>query len=339
MRWWGIDVGGANLKWVDPAGRAATRPFPLWQRPGDLAAELTTIFAEIAPGEGVAATMTGELCDCFETKAEGVSSIVAALRAACGEARLAIYGTDGRLHAADQITRTPLLAAASNWHALATFSARWLPGGTGMLIDIGSTTSDLIPLRSGKVATSSVSDTERLSRGELVYSGVARTPLMALVSTLPYRGGECPVAAELFASTADVYYLLSDSTDEEEGGWTADGRPMTRQFAIDRLARSICADRTTFDEQDALVAAQWVKEKQLFQLRRALEKVLEQYPDCGGDVVIAGSGERLAREVATGCPGVRNVISLGERLGPTGSGGAAAVAVATLARELLEEPR
>src|SRR5690606_11729622 len=92
--WWGIDVGGANIKWVDSHGQAGSRYFPLWQRPADLAEELADILGGL-PGEcGLAATMTGELCDCFETKAEGVLHIVAALWQASGETPLALYGVD-----------------------------------------------------------------------------------------------------------------------------------------------------------------------------------------------------------------------------------------------------
>jgi (4-(4-[2-(gamma-L-glutamylamino)ethyl]phenoxymethyl)furan-2-yl)methanamine synthase len=339
MEWWGIDVGGANLKCVDPSGRACSRPFPLWQRSGELAAELADVLSGIDSSCGLAATMTGELCDCFKTKAEGVRFIVSALREACRGARLAIYGVDGRFHPVESVNKIPALAAASNWHALATFAARWLPGGTGTVVDIGSTTSDIVPVRDLRVETPSTTDTERLVAGELVYSGVTRTPVMALVSSLPYRGEHCPVAAEFFASTADVYFLL----DCIRGGvgdaasTTADGRPMTRLFAIDRLARSICADRTTFDEQDALVAASWVQQQQMARLTEALAQVLAGYPAGGGDFIVAGSGEFLARQLVSTSPRLHCVASLSERLGPNGSQGATAIAVATLAREQIEQ--
>src|SRR5438445_198069 len=80
--------------------------------------------------------------------------------------------------------------------------------GPALLIDIGSTTTDLIPMDRGTVAARGRSDTERLQAGELVYAGIRRTPLCALATELPFRGIPTGLAAELFASTLDVYLTL-----------------------------------------------------------------------------------------------------------------------------------
>jgi uncharacterized hydantoinase/oxoprolinase family protein len=108
---------------------------------------------------------------------------------------------------------------------------------------------------------------------------------------------------------------------------------MTRQFAIDRLARSVCADRTTFDERDAQSAAQWVENAQLDKLGEALARVRTNYPASGSSIVVAGSGEFLARRLVESLSGVGQVVSLGKRLGAEGSQAATALAVATLAKE------
>ena len=55
---------------------------------------------------------------------------------------------------------SPLLAAASNWHALARFAGRYVPRGTGLLVDIGSTTCDIIPLVDGEPASGGRTDPE-----------------------------------------------------------------------------------------------------------------------------------------------------------------------------------
>ena len=44
----------------------------------------------------------------------------------------------------------PQECVAVNWLALATFAGRFLPTGPGLLLDIGSTTSDLVPLQDGR---------------------------------------------------------------------------------------------------------------------------------------------------------------------------------------------
>ena len=88
-------------------------------------------------------------------------------------------------HDVSAIQRDPALAAAANWLALATLVARLVPDDVGLLIDVGTTTTDLIPLDHGRAAARGRTDTERLQNGELVYAGVRRTPVCALATELP----------------------------------------------------------------------------------------------------------------------------------------------------------
>ena len=41
----GLDIGGANLKAATADGAAQSRPFALWKRPRELAAELNKLLA------------------------------------------------------------------------------------------------------------------------------------------------------------------------------------------------------------------------------------------------------------------------------------------------------
>ena len=69
--------------------------------------------------------------------------------------------------------------ASANWLATASHAAQRI--ADGVLVDIGSTTTDLIALsRTAACCGSSRSDAQRLASGELVYHGVVRTPLCAL---------------------------------------------------------------------------------------------------------------------------------------------------------------
>src|SRR5262249_41491473 len=131
----------------------------------------------------------------------------------------------------------PLTVAAANWHALATFCGRHVPRGPALLVDAGSTTTDIVPLHDGRPAPRGWTDPDRLRCRELVYSGVRRTPLCALM------GGEG--AAELFATTLDVYLVLGLIAEDAVDCRTADGRPATRVAAHGRLARMLCADTET----------------------------------------------------------------------------------------------
>jgi probable H4MPT-linked C1 transfer pathway protein len=247
--------------------------------------------------------------------------------------RIVVYLVDGRIVSIDEAKARPLLAAASNWHALAQFACRFVGERAGLLIDVGSITTDIIPLVGGRVAARGASDTERLLAGELVYTGVGRTPLCAVIRSLPYRGKMCPVAAELFATTADSYVVQGEMAEQPDAAWTADGRPFTRHFARERLARTICADGTTFDDRDAVAAAEAVREAQFAQFRHAVEQVASDMSEPPTCFVVSGAGEFLAVRLVNETQGHGQVFSLATELGAEASACAPAHALAVLARE------
>ncbi len=79
MTWLGLDIGGANLKAADGRGWAHSVPFALWRNPQGLIGALAALVETAPAAERLAVTMTGELCDCFRSKAEGVRHILAAV--------------------------------------------------------------------------------------------------------------------------------------------------------------------------------------------------------------------------------------------------------------------
>ena len=265
--------------------------------------------------------MTAELCDCFRTKAEGVLSILDAVEQAAGARPVSIWGIDGRFHELDDIRRRPALAAAANWLALAVVAARLIPGDRGILIDVGSTTTDLIPLGGGAVAARGRTDTERLETGELVYAGVRRTPLCSLATELPFRRGQLiGLAAELFATTLDVFLTLGDIDPDPADIATADGRPATIDAARDRLARMVCADRDGFSADDAVTLSRSAEQCLIGRLAEAAERACAATIGRPEVAVIAGSGEFLARRLAAAVVGPdRPILSLAEAWGCAGS--------------------
>ena len=271
MSWLGLDIGGANLKAANAAGWAHSVSFALWRDPEGLAAGLAALIARAPAADRLAVTMTGELCDCFRTKAEGVRHILAAVSAVADRREVRVYLTDGRFVSVDEANESPSLAAASNWRALAEFACRYAAGGAGLVIDVGSTTTDIVPIIGGRVAPRGSNDTERLALGELLYSGVGRTPVCAVTRWLPWRDTLCPVAAELFSTTADAYLLLAEISEDPAAAWTADGRPLTMECARQRLARQICADAEDLSPGDLNRMAGFIRNAQLTQLKEAIQ--------------------------------------------------------------------
>ena len=333
MKWLAFDIGGVKIKAADGDGYVASHNFPLWQTPEHLSETLRAMIAQAPRADHMAATMTGELADCFTTKAEGVQYILDALIRAADGRHARIYLTNGRLVAPPIALRQPLLAAASNWHALASFAGRYARTGPALLIDIGSTTTDIIPLRSGAPCASGATDPERLASGELVYTGVERSPLCALLREASWRGQMLPVAQELFATTFDVYLTLGDLPEEPHSSQTADRRPATAAAACSRLARMVCADGTMFDENDAHALAASAGAAQRTLVAAALAKVLGRMAEPPAVAIVSGRGEFLARSVLEELiPGAR-LVSLGAELGSEVSRCVTAHALAVLARE------
>ncbi len=332
--WLALDVGGANLKAAHSSGQSRALPFELWKHPDELIQHLASLLETLPAFDGVAVTMTAELCDCYPTRAVGVRAILDATLGAIGGRPALVWGIDGRFHEVEEIRRSPHLAAAANWLALATVAARLIPEGPGILIDIGSTTTDLIPLADRRAAVRGRTDTERLQTGELVYAGVRRTPLCSLARELPFRGRPTGLTAELFATTLDVYLTLGEIRSDPADLSPADGRPATADAARDRLARMIGSDRDGFTPEDAFAFAQAADDVLLARLEEAAIRATGATVGRPRHAVVAGSGEFLARRLASRVlePG-GEVVSLERAWGPVASSAACAHALVELVRE------
>lgn len=328
----GLDVGGAHLKLADTAGRSRHCPYPLWKRPDALSDALQGRLAEFPDCAHVAVTMTGELADCFATKEEGVRCIVEATERAAGSRRVQYYQTHGALVDAGQAVKDYRLTAAANWHALATFVAKEFHVTAGLLIDIGSTTCDLIPLQNGQPATDSTSDLHRILRGELLYTGIDRSPVCAVTQQVTLRGQVCWLAQELFATMADVYLLLGHLPEEEGFTDTADGRPRTREHAQARLARMLCADARDLTHTELIDVATQVASHQAMRLAEGIRRIADRIHAPRSQVIMAGHGDFLVHRVLDQLEASWPTRSLAEHLGADLSRAATAYAVAQLAR-------
>jgi (4-(4-[2-(gamma-L-glutamylamino)ethyl]phenoxymethyl)furan-2-yl)methanamine synthase len=296
----GIDVGGANTKAVWRNGavrRAVSRPFEVWRDREALAAVVREVIASVAqePVEAVALTTTAELSDAFRTKREGVGFVLDAAEAALGGVELFAFTTAGEVVPVSEARARAAEVAAANWLASALAVAAVYPDA--LMIDVGSTTADVVPIAAARVAAAGRTDLDRLLAGELVYTGALRTNLAAIAPRVPVRRGWCPVASELFAISADVYLILGHLSPAAYTCATPDGRPATIEFSRARVARLVCADaeQLTAEEIDAIAA--FVHAEQVRQIEAAVRRVSERF-DGSAPVVPLGTGAFLAREAA-----------------------------------------
>ncbi len=332
----GLDIGGANLKaaTTNPNGRGVSVPFALWRQPDRLPAALAELVAQFDDVQEFAVTMTGELCDCFDTKEAGVNAIITAVLNVSRSWPVRFWSTDGCFLDSNQARARWDEVAAANWHALATFAGQYNLPGTCVLIDVGSTTTDVIPILDGKPWTRGLTDTDRLRHLELVYTGVKRTPLCALLPP----GETC---AEFFATSHDAHLLLGNLSEDPTDCDTADGRAATVLGAHSRIAHLIGGDRATVSRAETLRLATLAADRQYQLVLNAVEHQTRRVQgllseSSGGRrmAITSGSGEFLARRALWATSGhFHQVLSLTEWLGPNLSECAPAFAVATLARE------
>jgi (4-(4-[2-(gamma-L-glutamylamino)ethyl]phenoxymethyl)furan-2-yl)methanamine synthase len=289
-----LDIGGANTKAARLEGtsvRTVSRPFEVWRDREALTAVLREIAAEAGDADAVAITMTAELSDAFRTKREGVAFVLAAAEEALGDRPLRVLTTAGELVPMGEASARPWDVAAANWMATALAVADAHPDA--LLVDVGSTTADVIPIAAGRVATTGHNDLERLLAGELVYTGVLRTNLAAIAPRVPVRGEWCPVASESFAISADAHLVLGHLEPEAYDCPTPDGRPAEVAFARERIARLVCSDVDQLDAEEIDAIAVFLAGEQVRLIEEAARRV-----ERGGPVVAVGAGAFLAREVA-----------------------------------------
>ena len=98
----GWDVGGAHLKaaFLGGDGRLVSvmqLPCPLWKGVDRLEAALSEALCRAGAATRNAVTMTGELADCFESRAEGVRKILAAIEQTANGRHTRVYLTNGVL--------------------------------------------------------------------------------------------------------------------------------------------------------------------------------------------------------------------------------------------------
>ncbi|MFN8709194.1 MAG: hydantoinase/oxoprolinase family protein, partial [Planctomyces sp.] len=172
MKILGLDIGGANIKAATADGICVSVHFEIWKSPELLAETLTSKIAGVAgKADLVAVTMTAELADCFDTRTEGVAFIIQCVQQAFPQSLIRIWLTSGEFAEPEDACDLPMLAAASNWNALATWAGRAFPAGPALLLDIGSTTTDISPLLDGFCFAQGTTDLTRLQNSELLYTG------------------------------------------------------------------------------------------------------------------------------------------------------------------------
>jgi len=300
----GWDIGGAHVKAVqlDAASKVqlASQVYcPLWRGLHALNLAMDSVLTEFNGNKNSIThfvTMTGELADIFSDRHAGVMQIAQFISKKLSGKVLFYAGKKGFV-SMDAVEENIANIASMNWLASAQYLARNVQ--QALFLDIGSTTTDIMLIDNGRPQVLGFNDALRMQADELVYTGVVRTPLMALTQKIAFAGNMVNVAAEHFATTADVYTLTGDLLLAENMAETADGADKSIEASARRIARMI-----GWDVQDAPLAA-WqnlacaFKHAQIHQIKQAMLRQISRLPDCPElHVVGVGVGDFLADALA-----------------------------------------
>ena len=304
----GIDVGGANTKVATSDGSFVRLIYaPLWRNK----AIIYDVLADMKRGlegegiRGTGAVMTGELCGCFNTKREGVLYIKRAVSNIFENAKF--FDMDCNFKNSSSVDEEPLSFAATNWLASAKLLSKEYKNV--IFVDIGSTTTDVIPIVEGKIKAKKT-DLERLKYGELIYSGVLRTGVSHLLKRIEIGGEEYRTSSELFATTADAYLMLGYISRDNYNCEKPDNYAHTfareevekgeedknRISAMQRFARMVCSDHEEIGEEGAVGIAEQVKEAQVGELIDSIKRIKAKYGL--KKVISAGIGDFIVKEAA-----------------------------------------
>ncbi len=304
----GWDIGAANVKaaWLAldqgcvRKVRTVSMPFEIWRDKNQLPKILQNVYGSLAPEvspEAMAVTMTAELSDVFASKRAGVIFVLECVQACFPDPAIYCLSLSGQFVPISEARDRPLEFAAANWLASALWISRQLPNC--LLLDTGSTTTDILPILDGHVCISGRTDMARLSSGELVYTGALRTNLAAIVQSVPVSGKICKVASEYFAISGDVHLILGNLKPQDYTCPAPDGQPPSIDSARRRIARIVCADDEMLSTAEIDELARHIGVQQVHQIQEGINQVLSRLPRLRNHpVVVLGSGAFLGKAAA-----------------------------------------
>ena len=275
----GFDIGGANtdmavVDFDDQGNITAIKTdfeyFPMWLKKDELGDALLRLLGDdLEDVDAVGICMTAELVDAYKTKREGVIDIAKKSKESFS-VPTGFIGLNGVL-SFEELVERPDEVAAANWIATSKIAAEI--DENCIMIDTGSTTTDIIPIRDKLECAKGRSDLERLKTGELVYSATLRTNLAAIVDKVPLDKEFVRVSSELFATTADIHTVLGNITEEDYSCSTPDGAGKSKEDCMRRISRVICGDMDMLSQFDIEKIATYIYRKQVQKVAEVLLEV------------------------------------------------------------------
>lgn len=275
----GFDIGGAHtdLAIIDFEDNGDISNIdvdycylPMWEKNHELGKSLLELIGDqLDDIDAVGITMTAELVDSYHSKREGVLDILGIIKNTF-TVPVAFVSLEGMMKP-KRVGQVPWKVAAANW--IPTSQIASIMSSDCILVDVGSTTTDIIPIKSGKECARGRTDLERLGTGELIYTGTLRTNIATLVDKVPLDEGWFRVSAETFTISADVHNVLGNISKNDYTCSTPDGEGKSRKDSMRRIARLLCTDLDTLAESDIISLCDYLYQEQVSRISEALAEV------------------------------------------------------------------
>jgi len=288
----GWDIGGAHIKaakidFKKQTSRTKQIYSPIWKNLNYLKKSIKLIKKKLGKTNYHAITMTAELSDIFPDRKNGVKHIVNLSSKILGEKNIFFYSKKNFLKKKTAIKKTFELNSM-NWHATASFISNFFPNC--ILVDIGSTTTDIIPIKNKEIISKGTNDYQRLKSSELIYLGVLRTPIQAVEK-------KKNLINENFANLSDVYRVLNKIPRTVDLLPTLDNKTKNKHDSARRIARIFGKDYKKNHFLKWKRTACQIEDEHLKILKRVVNKIekknfLKKVPIIG-----AGIGEFLVKRI------------------------------------------
>ncbi|MFX1394041.1 MAG: hydantoinase/oxoprolinase family protein [Promethearchaeota archaeon] len=273
----GLDIGGANTKAALIQFNHSEivelfhyiEYFPFWEKN---LSEIPKMFKRIISIfknknfnlkniDYIAISMTAELSDAFQTKREGILTILTALGRVFEKEKMFFISNSGKFLDYIRAKSEFSTVAAANWVSTSLFLGHFIP--QCILIDAGSTTIDIIPILNSMPVAKGKDDISRMLNHELIYTGGLRATIPSITHFVPYKEKLVRISFEKFALVSDIHRILNNISEKEYINDTADNRSKSIDDCYARLARMICMDLETISKNELDEIAEYIYEKQI----------------------------------------------------------------------------
>lgn len=288
----GLDIGGANTKAACVYFKdekiidsfSYIEYFPFWQK---TITEIPEILGRVIKNlveknnfkleniDYFAVTITAELSDAFQTKKEGILTILNALETVFDRDRLKFITNKIKFVDYETAKSDYSSISAANWASTALFLGKFI--SDCILIDAGSTTIDIIPILKSVPVPQEKDDISRLINHELIYTGGLRATIPSITHHVPYKGKYIRISFEKFALISDIHRILNNISEEDYINDTADNRSKSLNDCYARLSRVICMDIETISKQDLNIIANYIYQKQIDIITKEIRAFMDNF--------------------------------------------------------------